>query len=465
MNHRSKGSIVMVCTKDNHSIKKKNWTDEPILIVNSSMFFVKPQSKQKKWYRVNKLLNADVWQCTCYDFVRRLRGKCVERRCKHIVKAQAIRQTLEIKHDDIDSNIVSELPKICSRCYSHKMKKSGFRIMKDETKRQRYTCLDCNHRFVLRENGFRRVKADPMIIQEALNLIMCGLSYRDVARHLRETKGLRIGCTTVYYWFGKYMRVIKEFVDSILLPPQTGEVWSVDEMMVNVKNTRKTGKGFYVWFWSIVDPDTRFIIASEVSKNRNSNDARKVFYTGRQRVTTDPKFIITDSLRTYEDAIWKKFGKWKVAHIKTKSLSEGFQNRPIERYHNELRSVLNSKRGLGNNESAQQFADAQRIYHNFIRPHTGLENNQTPAEAIGIDLNLGKNKILSLIQKGMNYKYDFKKQLRKRIEHVNIVDEKDCTKVIPRTWIKKQTWREINDILRLNGFTWLANGRNGCWIR
>ena len=26
------------------------------------------------------------------------------------------------------------------------------------------------------------------------------------------------------------------------------------------------------------------------------------------------------------------------------------------------------------------------IYHNFFRPHTSLENNMTPAEAIGIDI-------------------------------------------------------------------------------
>jgi len=28
---------------------------------------------------------------------------------------------------------------------------------------------------------------------------------------------------------------------------------------------------------------------------------------------------------------------------------------------------------------------------------------------------------------------------------------------------KKET-REINDILRVQGFNWLANGRDSCWI-
>ena len=79
--------------------------------------------------------------------------------------------------------------------------------------------------------------------------------------------------------------------------------------------------------------------------------------------------------------------------MKTKSIAECFANRPIERYHNEVRTVLKPKRGLGNDKSAQEFADGQRIYHNFLRPHTGLPNGITPAQAAGIDLNLGENKI------------------------------------------------------------------------
>lgn len=77
-------------------------------------------------------------------------------------------------------------------------------------------------------------------------------------------------------------------------------------------------------------------------------------------------------------------------YIKTKSLSEGFENRPVERYHNELRSTVKARRGLGNDKSAQKFVDIARIHHNFIRPHTGLPNNMTPAEAAGLALKLDK---------------------------------------------------------------------------
>jgi hypothetical protein len=50
-------------------------------------------------------------------------------------------------------------------------------------------------------------------------------------------------------------------------------------------------------------------------------------------------------------------------------------------------------------------------------------------------------------------------------EHVNIFREKDCISVKPKTWIHKSVWREINDILAINGFAWLENGKESEWIK
>jgi len=180
---------------------------------------------------------------------------------------------------------------------------------------------------------------------------------------------------------------------------------------------------------------------------------REVHALEQQKLTEKIKGLTKHDKKEYQ-----RYMHWK------KSLSEGFANRPIERYHNEVRAVIKSKRGLGNDKSTQEFADGYRIYHNYCRPHAGLPDKKTPAEAAGLDLNLGENKIRDLIVKSTTPN-NFAIQLGLRIDRVIIVNEKDSIKVSPKKWIEKQTWREINDILRLNGFSWLSNGKDSCWMK
>ena len=84
---------------------------------------------------------------------------------------------------------------------------------------------------------------------------------------------MKISHVSINRWIKKYTEIIKEYVDS--LNPELSDVWSLDEMVLNVKNTKKTGKGFHDWLWSIIDPKTRFLIATEVSKKREIVDAKK----------------------------------------------------------------------------------------------------------------------------------------------------------------------------------------------
>ena len=133
-----------------------------------------------------------------------------------------------------------------------------------------------------------------------------------------------------------------------------------------------------------------------VSKKREISDAIKIISSGKKRVKVNLNYVLTDSLNAYQDAIRKEFQN-RVAHIKTKSLKDGFVNRPIERYHNEIREKLKARRGLGNDESSQTFSELHQIHHNYVRPHEGLDGI-TPSESAGIDLDLGDDKYLDLIK-------------------------------------------------------------------
>lgn len=76
-----------------------------------------------------------------------------------------------------------------------------------------------------------------------------------------------------------------------------------------------------------------------------------------------------------------------------------------------------------------------------------------------------KNRVTGKRDQTAKKEYDVLPQLGKRVELVEIINEKDSIKIIQKGWIKKHLWREINDILRLNGFCWLSNGNDSCWIK
>ncbi|MBA4718934.1 MAG: DDE-type integrase/transposase/recombinase, partial [Nitrosopumilus sp.] len=237
-----------------------------------------------------------------------------DKKCKHIISCQLLQDSI-VSQSDIEQ---TQQPKICPKCYSTTIIKNGFRKIKNGTKRQKHSCKQCKYRFILGENGFSNVTSDPRIISESLNLIMSGMSYRNVTRHIHSTHQVKISHPTIVNWVKKYTNLIKKYVETF--NPELSDVWSLDEMMLNVKNTKKTGKGFHDWLWSIIDPKTRFLIATEVSKKREIADAKKIISSGKKLVSQNPNYILTDCLNSYQAAKIDEFQKILQQNKKIKTI-------------------------------------------------------------------------------------------------------------------------------------------------
>ena len=53
---------------------------------------------------------------------------------------------------------------------------------------------------------------------------------------------------------------------------------------------------------------------------------------------------------------------------------------------------------MGKNfEDANNFMNLRRVIYNYVNPHQELDG-KTPAEVAGVNLKLGRNKLLSLIE-------------------------------------------------------------------
>jgi len=293
----------------------------------------------------------------------------------------------------------SDKPFCCTHCGSENYIKYG-----KKNGKQVYMCNDCNRRFV--DNlYFERLKVEPKIICVTLDLYFKGISLRKISNHLKQFYDLDIHFTTVFHWISHYIRTMDEYV--LQFKPSLSDMWNVDEMMVSVN-----GDWFYLW--NVIDDETRFHLASVISKGRTIDDARNVLSIAKKRsYGKHPQFIITDGLKSYVKAVKDEFHtvKKETIHIGNVGIrgyknndEEYFDNNLVERLHGTIRERNKTQRGLKDECSA--FICGHQLYYNFIRPHESLFGC-TPAEVAGIDLKLSNKKWEKLLMQSIkNQKSD-----------------------------------------------------------
>ena len=102
-------------------------------------------------------------------------------------------------------------------------------------------------------------------------------------------------------------------------------------------------------------------------------------------------------MQAYNEAFRKEYGsvaKGSPIHIRHIALDGDRNNNKMERLNGEFRDREKVIRGVKKMESP--IFDGSQIYHNYVRPHMGLDG-QTPAEVCGIEVR-GKDKWKTLIQ-------------------------------------------------------------------
>jgi putative transposase len=125
---------------------------------------------------------------------------------------------------------------------------------------------------------------------------------------------------------------------------------------------------------------------------------------GSRARALNPETLITDGLPAYHDAYKKEFWTMRkdtrTEHINAIKLRGDMNNNKMERFNGEVRDREKVMRGLKIDNTP--ILSGYQLYHNFIRPHEGLEG-KTPSEVCGIKVE-GKNKWLTLIQNASNKK-------------------------------------------------------------
>ncbi|MGA2574178.1 MAG: DDE-type integrase/transposase/recombinase [Candidatus Methanomethylicaceae archaeon] len=347
--------------------------------LDKDSFLVPSQSKNGNKYRVERI-NDNAWSCECADhqFRRMI--------CKHILSVQLwLNLTKNLKPKAIKPEY-SEVHE-CKFCGSTELMKYG---KKTKQFKQRYYCKSCQRTFVP-DSITRKMWFRPEVVTSVLDLYYKGVSLRNIQDHLSQICGVQLNShATILNWIKKYESLIGDYVKT--LKPEIGKQWHVDEMKV------KFG-GSWKWLWNVMDKDTRFLLASNITESRDVDDAREVFALAKEIAKGQkPERIISDGLPAYKKAVIKEFftiRKPRTEHVSHIHLTGDINNNLIERLHGTKRDREKVFRGLKKEETP--IIPMQDIYYNFVKPHQALQG-KTPAEKSGIGIE-DRNKWQGLIEK------------------------------------------------------------------
>jgi putative transposase len=244
---------------------------------------------------------------------------------------------------------------------------------------QRYYCKACKRKFKA-DNDLFHMKVPADYVSSALSMYYSGMSVNDICTTLKQEHDYYPSNSIVYKWIEKYTPLaIKHFRD---YHPQVGDIWIADETVLNLDGEHS------IWFYDIIDKDTRFLLASRVAISRTTNDAERLMEDAKKRAGKSPKEILTDSQNSYVDAIEKVFGS-DTDHIQTNP----FEKKPIEstseieRFHGTLKDRTKVFRSFRDIDTLIQFTDGWLVYYNYFRPHESLEG-KTPAEKAKLKYNV-----------------------------------------------------------------------------
>jgi len=84
----------------------------------------------------------------------------------------------------------------------------------------------------------------------------------------------------VYKWIGKYVNLMQKYLDQI--KPKVSDTWRADELYVKIKGDMK-------YLFAVMDDQTRFWIAQEVTESKYRHDARRIFELAKEATGTKPK--------------------------------------------------------------------------------------------------------------------------------------------------------------------------------
>ena len=137
-----------------------------------------------------------------------------------------------------------------------------------------------------------------------------------------------------------------------------------------------------MWNWNVMDAETRHILASHLSPNRDKRAAVAVMRKAAEAATEPPKTVKTDQLGSYTQDIKDVFPE--AVHIQSQGIRSFTNNNRSERLQGTFRQRAKTLRGLDSIGTGQRYLDGWVIDYNLFREHESLDY-KTPGEVANVN--------------------------------------------------------------------------------
>ena len=245
----------------------------------------------------------------------------------------------------------------CPACDSKAIVKNGKR-----DGYQRYKCKACKKKFHAKGTA-KGQRFRPDQVGTAIRMFYSGMSYKQIAETMATMYDIpEPSKRAIYSWVKKYTERALDAMEG--RKAETGDEWVADEMVVRVGGEK-------MWNWNVMDSKTRYILASHLSRRRNTAEARKVMRKAAANAARTPKVIKTDKLGSYLWGIEDVFGA-DTKHVQSEGIRAKLNNNLSERLQGTFRQREKTLRGLDHKESGQLYLDGWVLTYNLFREHEGI---------------------------------------------------------------------------------------------
>ena len=266
--------------------------------------------------------------------------------------------------------IILERDIACKRCGSEDLWKNG-----KENGHQYFRCKQCDYRFK-GFNTFPRYRYEKGTIFEAITNYYGGMSFGAIQNAFDELEKGFIAKSTLWSWIIKFTSDVIPYVKQF--KPRIGDYWIADETMIMLHGKNR-------WLWAIIDEDTRYLLASNLSQRRSSKEAEKLFYDAFHNAGKKPTAILTDKLYSYQDAFnkvfYSRYSKDRVYHMTSEGFGSSTNINLIERWNEYIKQRTKIMRHFKNPKSAKTILNGIIINYNYLWEHSTLGGDTASIES------------------------------------------------------------------------------------